>query len=108
MQTEFRLGPWQIQPRLNSATKNGTIVRLEPKVLDVLVYLVERRGEVISKEELIGAIWADSCVSDDTLTRCIYELRKVLEDDVKQPKFIQTIPRRGYRVIASIDRDDDN
>jgi DNA-binding winged helix-turn-helix (wHTH) protein len=103
MPTNFRIGPWLIQPSLNTIANNGARVRLEPKVLNVLVYLAEHRGEVVSKDELMRAVWSDACVTDDTLTRAIYELRKVLQDDTKQPRFIQTIPRRGYRLIASID-----
>lgn len=103
MLSEFRLGSWLIQPSLNTIKGNGTSIRLEPKVLSVLVQLAERQGEVVSKEELMRAVWADACVTDDTLTRCIYELRKVLEDDVKEPRFIQTIPRRGYRLISPVD-----
>ena len=105
--TNFRLGPWLIQPSLNTVANNGTKIRLEPKVLNVLVYLAEHRGEVVSKEELIRAVWSDACVTDDALTRAIYELRKVLQDDTKQPRFIQTIPRRGYRLIASINPQDE-
>jgi DNA-binding winged helix-turn-helix (wHTH) protein/Tol biopolymer transport system component len=107
MLTNFRVGPWLIQPSLNTIANNGTRLRLEPKVLNVLVYLAEHRGEVVSKDELIRAVWQDACVTDDTLTRAIYELRKVLQDDTKQPKFIQTIPRRGYRLIASINPQDE-
>jgi Tol biopolymer transport system component/DNA-binding winged helix-turn-helix (wHTH) protein len=103
MPTDFRLGPWLIQPSVNVVTNHCTTVRVEPKVLSVLVYLAEHSGKVVSKEELMQAVWPDACVTDDTLTRCIYELRKVLQDDVKEPKFIQTIPRRGYRLIAAID-----
>ena len=103
MAREFRLGPWLVQPNLNTISRNGTVLRLEPKVLDVLVYLAERRGEVVPKEELIKAVWSDAFVTDDTLTRCVYELRKVLEDDVKHPRFIQTVPRRGYRLIPSVE-----
>src|SRR5436309_2446844 len=99
MLTEFRIGPWLIQPSLNTVANNGTRVRLEPKVLNVLVYLAEHRGEVVSKDDIMRAVWSDACVTDDILTRSIYELRKVLQDDAKQPKVIETIPRRGYRLI---------
>src|SRR5579884_1890517 len=101
MPGEFHLGPWLVQPDLNTITRNDTLLRLEPKIMDVLVFLSERRGQVVPKEELIRGVWSDAFVTEDTLTRCIYELRKVLEDDVRHPTFIQTVPRRGYRLIPA-------
>ena len=80
-------------------------VRLEPKVMQVLVCLAEHQGELVTKEQLIRAVWADTFVTDDVLTRCISELRKALNDDPKQPRFIETIPKSGYRLIASGARD---
>ena len=72
-------------------------------MMDVLVCLAEMQGEVISKEQLIGAVWPDTFVTDDVLTRCISELRRALQDDPKEPKVIQTIPKRGYRLVAAVE-----
>lgn len=98
----FYLGPWLVEPPLNRLRKNGTAVQLEPKIMQVLLRLAEAPGEVLSKDELIKAVWADTFVTDDVLTRSISELRKVLQDDPKQPKFIETISRAGYRLIAAV------
>ncbi len=98
----FRLGSWVVQPSLNSIECNGKTTRLEPKMVEVLVYLAEHPGEAVSKEQLIQAVWADTFVTDDVLTRCISELRRALEDDPKEPKFIETIPKRGYRLVGEI------
>ena len=99
---DFRVGPWLVQPGLNTITNNGTTVRLEPKVMEVLVCLANQAGEPITKDELLQAVWRDTFVSDDVLVRSISELRRVFEDDPRQPQFIQTIPKRGYRLLARV------
>jgi predicted ATPase len=78
-------------------------MHLEPKVMDVLVFLARQSGETISREELLRTVWPNTFVSDDALTRCISELRRVFEDDAREPHFIETIPKRGYRVVASVE-----
>jgi TolB-like protein/DNA-binding winged helix-turn-helix (wHTH) protein/Tfp pilus assembly protein PilF len=101
MEGDFRVEDWVVSPQLNSLQRNGTVVRLEPKVMQVLVCLAESGG-VVSKEKLMSAVWPDTFVTDDVLTRSISELRKVFEDDRKNPRFIQTIPKGGYRLLASV------
>jgi TolB-like protein/DNA-binding winged helix-turn-helix (wHTH) protein len=102
MANAFQIGPWVAVPSLNTLSLNGKTIRIEPKVMEVLVCLVNQAGETISKEELLETVWPHTFVSDDVLTRCVSELRHVFEDDPKQSRFIQTIPKRGYRVIAPI------
>lgn len=102
MEGDFQLGPWLIQPRLNTISSAAQSKRVEPKMMQVLIYLAEHAAEVVSKEELIHAVWADTFVTDDVLLRCISELRKALEDDPKEPRYIQTIPRSGYRLVAPV------
>ena len=104
----FRLAEWTIEPQLNNLERNGHTVRLEPKVMQVLVCLADHRGELVPKEQLIRAVWADTFVTDEVLTRCISELRKALNDDPKQPRFIETIPKGGYRLIAPVQRSQDS
>ena len=100
---DFRLGPWRVEPGLNRISCNGSSLRLEPKVMEVLVCLAHHAGETLSKEHLLSAVWADTFVSDDVLTRSVSELRRVLEDDPKEPRYIQTIPKRGYRMVAPVE-----
>ena len=103
MQNGFRLGDsHHIDPSLNSVTGPAGINRLEPKVMHVLVCLVEHAGEVVPKERLMQSVWPDTFVGDDVLTRCISELRRAFGDDVKELRFIQTIPKNGYRLIAGV------
>jgi FHA domain len=75
---------------------------LEPKVMEVLVCLAEHASDVVSKELLLRSVWPDTCVTDDVLTRAIFELRRVFGDEVRRPRVIQTIPKRGYRLIAAV------
>ena len=102
MDNKFEVGCWQIDPRLNSIVSNGSTVRLEPKVMQVLVCLASQPGEPFSKEVILKTVWPDTFVSDDVLTRSISELRRVFEDDAREPQFIETIPKRGYRLVAPV------
>jgi len=102
MHSDFRLGPWLVKPGLNTLSQNGSSAHLEPKVMEVLVCLAASAGEPVSKEVILKTVWLDTFVSDDVLTRSISELRRVFEDDPREPRFIQTIPKRGYRLLAAV------
>lgn len=102
MPGDFLLGPWLIQPRLNGISAEGVTRHVEPKMMQVLVCLAAQQGEVVSKDRLMKTVWPDTFVTDDALLRCISELRKALEDDPKEPKYIQTIPKSGYRLVAEV------
>lgn len=102
MEGDFRLGPWIVRPSLNSISRNGTNLHLEPKAMEVLVCLAQHGDSVVSKEKLIGEAWGDTFVGDDALTRCISELRRAFEDDAKAPRVVETIPKRGYRLLVEV------
>jgi tetratricopeptide (TPR) repeat protein/DNA-binding winged helix-turn-helix (wHTH) protein len=74
--------------------------RLRQKSFQVLLYLLEHRDRVVTREELFDAIWPDIVVTEDTLVQCIVEIRKVLGDNPRQPRFVRTVPKRGYRFMA--------
>lgn len=99
----FRIATWLIEPRLNTVSRDGATTRLEPKVMEVLVCLARHAGEPVSKEELLQTVWPDTFVTDDGPKRSISELRRVFEDDVREPRIIQTIPKRGYRLLVSVE-----
>src|SRR5205814_6777823 len=99
---DFRVGSWLVQPSLNAVSQNGTSVRLEPKVMEVLVCLTHRAGESVTKEELLRTVWPDTFVSDDVLKRSISELRRAFGDDAHESRVIETIPKRGYRLVAAV------
>ena len=102
MNDGFQVGRWRVEPSLNTASRNGTAVRLEPKVMQVLVCLASQPGEPVAKETILKTVWPDTFVSEDVLTRSVSELRRVFEDDAKEPRVIQTIPKRGYRLVAPV------
>jgi Tol biopolymer transport system component/DNA-binding winged helix-turn-helix (wHTH) protein len=100
--TDFRVGDWTVQAELNSLTRDEVVRHIEPKVMKVLLTLSAQQGRVVPKEELISAVWPDTFVSDDVLTRCISILRRITKDDPHTPHFIQTIPKVGYRLVAPV------
>jgi DNA-binding winged helix-turn-helix (wHTH) protein/tetratricopeptide (TPR) repeat protein len=102
MPCRFAIGPWVLDTESNTVYRDGRVIRLEPKVVEVCACLAGRAGEVVRKQELIGAVWPDTFVTDDVLSHAISELRKAFEDDARQPRFIETIPKRGYRMIAPV------
>jgi TolB-like protein/DNA-binding winged helix-turn-helix (wHTH) protein/Flp pilus assembly protein TadD len=107
---DLQIADWRVEPRLNIVSRNGRATRLEPKVMAVLVCLAQHAGELVSKEELLQTVWPDTFVTEDVLKRSVFELRRVLEDDARQPRIIQTIPKSGYRLLVAaetIDRSGD-
>jgi len=84
-------------------TKAYSPIQLEPKAVEVLVYLVENRERLIEKKELLDAVWKDAFVTENAMTRVIAQLRKALGDDSKHAKYIETVPTRGYRFIAEVE-----
>jgi TolB-like protein/DNA-binding winged helix-turn-helix (wHTH) protein len=100
---DFRVGPWLVAPSLNSISCKGTSVHLEPKVMEVLVCLAQHAGETLPKETLFHTVWPDTFVTDDVLKHAISELRRVFEDDAREPRIIETIPKRGYRLVAPVE-----
>jgi DNA-binding winged helix-turn-helix (wHTH) protein len=97
---EFDLGGWRVRPSLNRLARDGSTVRLEPKMMDVLTTLASHAGRVVSKDDLAAAVWPDVFVTESVITRAIAGLRRALEDDARDPRFIETIAKRGYRLIA--------
>jgi DNA-binding winged helix-turn-helix (wHTH) protein len=100
----FMSGEWAVAPSRNLLVRGEEEVHVEPRVMDVLVYLAERAGQVVSKDDLMARLWQDRCVTDDVLTVTIYALRKALGDDARRPRYIETVSRRGYRWIAPVDQ----
>ncbi len=100
---EFRVGDWLVAPRGNRLHgPMGKVVRLEPKVMQVLECLAAHPGRTVTKEDFMERVWSGTIVSDDVLARCISELRKVFGDNPRRPKYIETIRKSGYRLIAPI------
>jgi Tol biopolymer transport system component/DNA-binding winged helix-turn-helix (wHTH) protein len=103
---KFFVADWTVEPELNMISDGIRTIHLEPKVMRVLVQLATSPGHVLSKERLIETVWPDTFVSDDALTRCISVLRREMRDDSHSPRYIQTIPKGGYRLVAEVRRFD--
>lgn len=106
---EFRVGEFLVRPRLNRVVAgDGRVVQVQPKIMDVLVLLAGRPGEVVTREELFETVWAGTHVSEHVLARAISELRKIFGDRPRSSRFIETIPKTGYRLVAEVSRADGN
>ncbi|MBL8203177.1 MAG: PD40 domain-containing protein [Blastocatellia bacterium] len=99
---EFWLESCFIQPQLNRITRAGETIQMEPKIMRVLVCLAEHHTQVVTRDQLLAAVWGEVFVSEQVLSRSISELRKVLADDPKAQSMIETIPKTGYRLIAPL------
>lgn len=98
----YEFGGFRLDTEQRVLGKNGDLVPLPPKVLDTLIFLVQNRGRVLEKRELVEALWPQSFVEESNLSQNIFLLRKTLGDDRGPASFIQTIPRRGYRFVAEV------
>lgn len=98
----MRVGDWSVDADLNELSRADEVVRLEPKVMEVLAFLAAHPGEVVSREALLAAVWPGVIVGDDALTQSVIKLRKALGDEPRHPTYIQTIPKRGYRLLAAV------
>lgn len=101
-QTGFIIDDWQVSPAEGILSRDGEVVHLEPKVMEVLVYFASRSGEVISREELEADVWHGAVVGYDAVTKTVIKLRKALRDDARHPHCIATIPKKGYQLIAPV------
>lgn len=99
---DFRFDDVRIAPRAFRVWKAGHELALEPKAFKVLLYLIENRGRLVEKSELLDAVWKDTYVTENAMTREIAKLRKALGDDPKEARYIQTVHTRGYRFIAEV------
>ena len=100
MRRRYHFGEFALDAVRGCVLKAGEEVKLRPKVYEILKYLIERPGQLVSKQELMQAVWPDSFVTDDSLVQCTLELRRALDDRAQQ--FLKTVPRRGYVFTAEV------
>ena len=98
----LRVGDWTVEPDLNQLSAQGGAVKVEPKAMAVLLHLADRPGQVVDREALLSQIWPGVVVGDDSLTQVVIKLRKALGDDPDRPTYIQTVTKRGYRLVAPV------
>jgi DNA-binding winged helix-turn-helix (wHTH) protein len=99
---DYVVDGWLVQPSLNRVAKHTTAIKVRPQLIDVLTCLAARPGAVVSKDELLATVWSDRFVAESGIARCVAELRQLLADNARQPRIIETIPKRGYRLIAEV------
>ena len=95
-------GTCRLDPATGVLYANGGELWLPPKALELLEYLLQRPGVVVSRTELLGSIWKGRAVTDHSLTEAVCVVRESLDDDPRNPTYIQTIHRRGYRFVAAV------
>lgn len=98
----FQLGPWLVQPSRNVIVRGDEERHLENRLMQTLVFLVENRGQTVSRKQFFDAVWHGLVVNEEALSRAISLLRTALEDSAHTPRYIQTIPGVGYRLIAEV------
>jgi len=98
----FRLGAFLVQPEHNKLTTSENEFKIESKIMQVLCYLVQHKKQVLSRTQIAEALWPDSVTGLEVVTRAIYELRKTLKDDAKNPRYIETIARKGYCFVYDL------
>jgi DNA-binding winged helix-turn-helix (wHTH) protein len=99
---DFRLNDWLVQPAQCRLSRDGQTRQVRPKIMDLLTYLAARRGDVVSKDDLLDGVWGTASVSESALTRTVTELRQALGDAARDPRVLETIAKRGYRLIGSV------
>lgn len=98
----FYLADFKVEPEKNKVSLPKAEFRLEPRVMSILCYLVEHQGEVLSKEQILAALWPNQSLEPELVTKAVFEIRKILNDNPKTPHLIETIPRKGYVFIGKI------
>lgn len=98
----FSFADIEVREREFSLVRNGEVLSIEPKAFRVLLFLLRNPLKLITKEELLDAVWGDTAVSENSLTRSVALLRKLLGDDTHEPRFIATVPTVGYRFLCDV------
>ena len=101
-ESTYRFGDVEVEVGGRELRRGGTRVALEPKALDVLLLLLAEPGRVVEKRRLLGEVWADVHVTDSSLARAITQVRRAIGDDIRTPRYIETVPTRGYRFIGTL------
>src|SRR5882724_3689266 len=100
--TMLRVGAWCVNPASGHISRDGETARVEVRTMRLLLCLAERAGEVVSIDDLLDQVWSDVTVAPDSVYQAVTSLRRVLGDDPKQPTYVETVPRLGYRMVATV------
>ncbi len=100
----FRVGDWLVEPSLNRVVREAQVRHLRPRLMDLLVYLADHPNEVVTKDQILDDVWGGRFVAESVLSRSVADLRQLLDDDAQEPRVIETISKRGYRLVAGVTR----
>ena len=100
--TSLRIGEWSVYPMTGQISRGTETVRVEARTMRLLLCLAENAGQVVSIDDLLSQVWAGVVVTPDSVYQAVTSLRRLLGDDPKRPTYIATVPRLGYRMIASV------
>src|SRR5262245_57231032 len=98
----LRVGAWRVDPTAGQISRRGETSRLEARTMLLLLCLAEHAGEVVSIDDLLDEVWSGVTVTPDSVYQAVASLRRLLGDDPREPAYIETVPRRGYRMVASV------
>ena len=101
----YRIGDALVHIAARSVRRNGEACRLRPKNFDLLVFLIQRRGRIVTKGDLLREVWPDVAVTENSLVKCVSELRKALGDDLRNPQYLQSIPKVGYQLVGAVEEE---
>lgn len=99
---QLKIGDWHVNPTIGQISRRGESVRLEARIMRLLLCLAGRPGEVVSIDRLLDEVWSGVVVTPDSVYQAVTSLRRLLRDDAKQPSYIETVPRLGYRLLAPV------
>jgi DNA-binding winged helix-turn-helix (wHTH) protein len=102
MQDEFRIGDFTIKPRTLMISRNDIDIHVEPKTMDLLIHLAHNAGELVGTKDMVSEVWAGCFVTEDVLSNTIWKLRHAFHDDPQKPRYIETIYKKGYRLVAPV------
>jgi len=100
--TTLRIGAWCVHPKSGQISRNGEIARVDVRTMRLLLCLAEHAGEVVSIDDLLSQVWSEVSVAPDSVYQAVASLRRLLGDDPKQPTYVETVPRLGYRMVAKV------
>src|SRR5688572_1080307 len=98
----YEFGPFRLDPMRHRLTRDGELIPLTPKALELLLALIQHGGKVVEKDELMQRVWPDTFVEESNLSVHVFALRKALGETIEGQSFIETVPRQGYRFTAKV------
>jgi serine/threonine-protein kinase len=101
---DFFVADWRVRPALGTLERGEGSVAIEPRAMQVLACLARHAPDVVSKQRLIREVWKDDHVTDEVMSQAVWQLRKAFGDEAKKPRYIQTLARKGYRLVAEVSR----